>query len=337
LKAPALADSQSLAPGSNSMPMHGLTAARRIFLEKPNRVISGKKIQLFHKFGVLKYTAGDIPDNAGGALRVPKQLEDKVSVESKIQASKHRALRVPLSVAPSAEPHHASSVSTSAAVKDVQLPDDEHVKEKEKLVPKRRSANSSSSYQTSKSGNTSTQIQVVNSKSLDLVDLSNRLKNSDWSIRLASLESIRTYFKQSSADESTAKVSKLCDLLVIGLNDNHGKCINSAILCSIDLLQFHGTSDMLDAIFPRIVGIILYQPQKVKQSMSELGQVFLNTVEEKFGIEAVFMSAVHGLYNPEYAKNVKIRSGCLAFLASISIENWLPLLIKPSSKRIHYH
>jgi hypothetical protein len=197
------------------------------------------------------------------------------------------------------------------------------------------SAVSSASSRLSRQSNYS-----ITDNHLDFVDLMNKMKSSDWSTRLRAIESVNSYISAASSPaalptfsaEVRGKITKLSEVYVMGLGDNHSKCLSVTLDGLGTLMMIIETPDLLEAFIPRMAGLVYYQSHKVKPQILEASRGVIQTARDKFGVELIGLAAVQGLYNPEFAKGLKVRTGCLGLLADLTEDELHMIASKPIRK-----
>ncbi|KAJ3416875.1 hypothetical protein HDV05_008460 [Chytridiales sp. JEL 0842] len=324
--------------------------ARRMLVERPTRITSVGKDEIP---GIGQIT--HITDYAGGALRVPREAQKAPSTETK-QPPKSKALRVPAAIAPtpasdsttaaptrsaSTEPHPPHPTATPSASTSSRAA----VERKDNPFKRPPTAGSTSAKQHEASSQSSSQrpssasAPAPKEPTLNINDIVSRSKNSDWSTRLKALETLCNFIKAATAPNPPASVltdlrtksSKIMDVLLTGLNDLHAKCLSAALTGLAMYMQLADSKDILDSVVPRIASVVFFQTQKVKGGLLDVGKQVLLVVREKHGVEGMCLAAVHALHNPEFAKVLKYRVGCLGLLADLSDEDWGLLLAKPTN------
>ncbi|KAJ3135597.1 hypothetical protein HK100_002479 [Physocladia obscura] len=308
-----LPKAQRLPIGETGLP------ARRLLVERPsnNSLHNG--------------SSAILTEHIGGAQRVPREIKNIPSsstLENRPTLSKAKALRVPMVQTAESlqkvneEQLNASQISGLRSTASSNL---------------KRPSISRASTQTRPPSATSKPIEIF-----DFVQLSNRLKNSDWTVRLAGLEYLTSYISTLSASviptmasEIRLKSTKFCDAYILGISDNQTKCINAALEGLLALLESaYSVPEIIDSIVPRVAGVSFYQQTKSRSITIDLGRRVLACIVDRFGIEMEALACIHAVNNPGFAKILKIRAGCLAILSEISEDEWKIVLSRPSNMKI---
>ena len=261
----------------------------------------------------------------------------------------------------SSDPHSAVGACRATSLTEDSAPDTAKTKIKRPLNHQASSSLSSSSNTTSVSvsvrssssrpfGSTVDSSAHVAPPTINLHDLSVKLKKPEWSVRQQALESLNAYVAASAVPNPPSslvsdvrlRLSKIYDLYLAGLVDNHARCLDTALIGLSALLETHGCGDdaaALDALVPRICGSVLLPPSltKVRAGLSVHGRNLLEGLKRCKGVEACAMSAAQALNNPEFAKGgVRVRVGCLGLLAELTDEEWQVIVKdKPACKFIY--
>ncbi|KAJ3067963.1 hypothetical protein HDU98_008869 [Podochytrium sp. JEL0797] len=289
----------------------GVSAARRLVVEKPKEA------------GLASVP---LSEHIGGAKRVFRESKPSASVTATNMGpalSKAKAMRVPAaSVAPAAEPvDHLDSTTPRPPVRTASAvpPAKDHKPVKRTtttaLPPPRPTSRAS----------------ITKHEPLDVLSVTRRLKNSDWTIRLTALETITAHIQSASLESATpalvadvrGKAGKCVECLLVGLADNQSKCISAGLTGLVGILrsEFAGV-EMMDAIVPRVAAILYHQPHKSKPAVVALAKEVQQAAVESFGVEACAAACVHAVHNPEFGKVVKVRGGCVGMLAEMSDGEW---------------
>ncbi|KAJ3331273.1 hypothetical protein HDU76_003608 [Blyttiomyces sp. JEL0837] len=312
-------------------------AARRLLMERPPRMPAPTEIS-----GIGTVT--HLTEHAGGAMRVPREepkQQNHTGLPSSGVPSKSKAQRVPLAAAPAAE-SHAPVLHRSATLTQI----DDHARggiarPKRRITVATGQPQSASNATRSASSGQSRPLSLSDA-GIDLTDIMNKVKSTDWSTRQRALDALNNYISLSTTPsalptfvaEIRARVPRFLEIYLIGLGDNHNKCLASSIIGLSVLLEMYGSQDMVDAVLPRLAGIVYYNQTKVKPGLVVLGQKLIDIIRDKFGIEVTTLAAIHALHNPEFAKGLRIRAGCLALLAEISDEEFNLIFSKPSTFKV---
>ncbi|KAJ3103480.1 hypothetical protein HDU97_010063 [Phlyctochytrium planicorne] len=306
--APALA-----AEAKNSLDIkpQGTQLGRRLF-DRPARI---------HNEATYSTTStNSIRESIWAAQRVLKETTaSALEHQEKTMPLKNRAQRVPSAVPTSESQPGSRAISPPARAKTVSEGVPSKAAEKREFPGKdlkpRRPTERAVPTKTLELPEQSSTSEA----SIDLNDFALKLKNHDWAIRFQAIEALKgCALRLSDQNDNKHKLSKISDMLVNAINDNHSKVAISAAngLRSL-MLAPHASPELLVFAAPRLAAAL---NQRLKVNFT--GKMLVEDMKERYGTEASCNALCQGLQNSEFAKNPRVRGGCCQLLAEFSEKDW---------------
>ena len=90
------------------------------------------------------------------------------------------------------------------------------------------------------------------------------------------------------------------------------------------------SQDLINALLPRLAGILYNPQQRNKPGIYESGMNAYNLLKSKYPSDAVCAAIIASFNNPELARIAKVRVGIIGMMAEIDYTEWKVYLSKLS-------
>ncbi|KAH6587444.1 hypothetical protein BASA50_011386 [Batrachochytrium salamandrivorans] len=176
---------------------------------------------------------------------------------------------------------------------------------------------------------------------LNLNKLKSDMKSSDWALRFSALQAIvahATALKEKNEpciDLNLKSGEKLLDMVLQGASDAHYRVMHTAlqaILLFLEYTEFPKSS--LGQVVAKVTSIYFSPSLKSKMGVGETSADILLLLKETFPGSVLCEAVMQALNNPEYAVNLKIRTGCIGFLSELTLAHWEDFLVKPGNFKL---
>ncbi|KAI8927271.1 clasp N terminal-domain-containing protein [Entophlyctis helioformis] len=174
---------------------------------------------------------------------------------------------------------------------------------------------------------------------LDVNKLRVDIKSSEWSTRSSVLQTITAHLSRQRASETSSfdlrskTGGKILEIVVAGLGDAHYRVIHVALQTVLEVIQMPNLPvAVLEQLLPKVASVHYSPIQRSKHGVGQVTETLVDLLREMYGGDVLCSVMAQALGSTDHA--LKVRVGCIGFLADLSAKHWEQYLSKPGHSKI---